>query len=120
MCGRVYLNGDGMGKGTHISLFFTVMRGDYDALLDWPFRHRVTFQILDQGSGHNDLTDSFRPDPSSSSFKQPEAEMNIASGCPLFARQEDIDGANGEGSRFIKGDTLFIKVTVDKTNVRIP
>ena len=120
MCGRVYLNGDGMGKGTHISLFFTLMRGDYDALLDWPFRHRVTFQILDQGSARNHLTDSFRPDPSSSSFKQPETEMNIASGCPLFARQEDLDGTNGEGSRFIKHDTLFIKVIVDNANVRVP
>ncbi|XP_034418850.1 TNF receptor-associated factor 3 isoform X3 [Cyclopterus lumpus] len=31
MCARVYLNGDGMGKGTHLSLFFVVMRGDFDA-----------------------------------------------------------------------------------------
>ena len=27
MCARVYLNGDGMGKTTHMSLFFVVMRG---------------------------------------------------------------------------------------------
>ena len=31
MCSRIYLNGDGMGRGTHISLFFVVMRGQYDA-----------------------------------------------------------------------------------------
>ncbi|XP_075963283.1 TNF receptor-associated factor 3 isoform X2 [Anarhichas minor] len=31
MCARVYLNGDGMGKGTHLSLFFVVMRGDSHA-----------------------------------------------------------------------------------------
>ena len=41
MCGRVYLNGDGMGKGTHLSLFFVLMRGEYDALLEWPFRQKV-------------------------------------------------------------------------------
>jgi len=37
-----------MGKGTHVSLFFVVMKGDYDALLPWPFRHKVrraAFQI---------------------------------------------------------------------------
>lgn len=33
MCARIYLNGDGIGKGTHISIFFVVMRGQYDALL---------------------------------------------------------------------------------------
>ena len=42
MCARIYLNGDGMGKGTHVSLFFVVMRGDYDALLPWPFRQKVS------------------------------------------------------------------------------
>ena len=41
MCTRLYLNGDGMGKGTHVSLFFVVMRGAYDALLKWPFRQKV-------------------------------------------------------------------------------
>lgn len=42
MCARVYLNGDGMGKGTHLSLFFVVMRGEYDALLPWPFKQKVS------------------------------------------------------------------------------
>ncbi|MEQ2197223.1 hypothetical protein XENOCAPTIV_025934, partial [Xenoophorus captivus] len=41
MCARVYLNGDGMGKGTHLSLFFVVMKGEYDALLPWPFKQKV-------------------------------------------------------------------------------
>ena len=48
MCARIYLNGDGMGRGTHISVFFVVMRGQYDALLRWPFRQKVTFMLMDQ------------------------------------------------------------------------
>eukprot|EP00058_Branchiostoma_floridae_P000767 XP_002586255.1 hypothetical protein BRAFLDRAFT_109339 [Branchiostoma floridae] len=36
MCARIYLNGDGMGKGSHISLFFVLMRGHFDWLLRWP------------------------------------------------------------------------------------
>ncbi len=28
MCAKIYLNGDGFGKGTHLSLFFVVMRGE--------------------------------------------------------------------------------------------
>jgi len=43
MCARLYLNGDGMGKGTHVSLFFVIMRGAYDALLKWPFRQKVCY-----------------------------------------------------------------------------
>ena len=41
MCGHVYLNVDSIGKGTHLSLFFVLMRGEYDALLEWPFNQKV-------------------------------------------------------------------------------
>ena len=51
MCGRVYLNGDGMGKGKHLSLFFVLMRGEYDALLEWPFRQKVIDYGLTTGRG---------------------------------------------------------------------
>jgi len=36
MCARIYLNGDGVGRGTHLSLFFVVMQvvsAFYDSLL---------------------------------------------------------------------------------------
>lgn len=41
LCLRLYLNGDGSGKKTHLSLFIVIMRGEYDALLPWPFRNKV-------------------------------------------------------------------------------
>lgn len=50
MCARVYLNGDGMGKGSHLSLFFVVMRGEYDALLPWPFKQKVSTAASQQGA----------------------------------------------------------------------
>ena len=90
MCARIYLNGDGMGKGTHISLFFVIMRGEYDALLRWPFRQKVTFMLLDQENVEH-VIDAFRPDPNSSSFQRPRREANIASGCPLFFPISDLN-----------------------------
>nr|XP_031533356.1 TNF receptor-associated factor 1 isoform X2 [Vicugna pacos] len=42
LCLRLYLNGDGTGKRTHLSLFIVIMRGEYDALLPWPFRNKPT------------------------------------------------------------------------------
>ena len=29
MCAKIYMNGDGIGKGTHLSLFFVVMKGEF-------------------------------------------------------------------------------------------
>ncbi|XP_072545908.1 TNF receptor-associated factor 3 [Salminus brasiliensis] len=115
MCARVYLNGDGMGKGTHLSLFFVVMRGEYDALLPWPFKQKVTLMLMDQGPTRKHLGDAFKPDPNSSSFRRPTGEMNIASGCPLFVAQTVL-----ENGTYIKDDTIFIKVTVDTSDLPDP
>lgn len=46
MCLRIYLNGDGTGRGSHLSLFFVVMRGHSDALLKWPFNQKVILIIM--------------------------------------------------------------------------
>jgi len=113
LCARIYLNGDGMGRGTHVSLFFVVMRGQYDAMLKWPFRQKVTLMFLDQNNREHVL-DAFRPDPTSSSFKRPVSEMNIASGCPLFLAHTKLeDSANG----YVKDNTAFIKLVVNIEDV---
>jgi len=107
-CGRVYLNGDGMGKGSHVSLFFVLLRGDFDALLSWPFRQKVTLSLIDQETGKKNVIDSFRADPTSNSFKRPTTDMNIASGCPLFAAQSKV-----ESSPYLKDDCIFLKIQIE-------
>ncbi|XP_052821939.1 TNF receptor-associated factor 2 isoform X1 [Octopus bimaculoides] len=116
MCLRLYLNGDGMGKGKYISLFFVVMRGSYDALLAWPFQQKVSLMMLDQ-SGTKHVIDSFRPDAKSTSFQRPENKMNIASGCPLFLSLDKLNSPN----TYVKSNTAFFKVVVDTTGLeRMP
>ena len=51
-CLRLYVDGDGCGN-THLSFFMTITKGEYDALLQWPFRHKVTLTLLDQDGGKN-------------------------------------------------------------------
>ena len=118
MCARIYLNGDGIGKSSHLSLFFVVMRGDYDALLPWPFQQRVTFTLLDQQPANKprvDVSDSFIPDSTSNSFRRPVSEMNIASGCPLFFPLADL------GKRaYVLDDTMFIRVAVNIAGISHP
>uniref|UniRef100_A0A3B4ZBG4 TNF receptor-associated factor n=1 Tax=Stegastes partitus TaxID=144197 RepID=A0A3B4ZBG4_9TELE len=112
MCLRIYLNGDGTGRGSHLSLFFVVMRGLSDALLKWPFNQKVTLMLLDQ-SNREHIIDAFRPDVTSSSFQRPVSEMNIASGCPLFCPLSKLDAKNS----YIRDDTIFIKAIVDLTGL---
>ena len=111
MCARIYLNGDGMGRGTHISAFFVVMRGQYDAILRWPFRQKVTFMLLDQDNVEH-VIDAFRPDPNSSSFQRPRRETNIASGCPMFCSLTELNN-----HAYVRDDTMFLKIIVDTTDL---
>ena len=109
VCVRIYLNGDGMGKGTHISLFFVIMRGQYDAILSWPFKQKVTLMLLDQNNREH-VIDAFRPDASSSSFRRPQSAMNIASGVPLFCQWSHVEDRR---HAYIKDDKMFLKILVD-------
>ena len=111
MCVLLYLNGDGMGRGTHISVFFVVMRGQYDALLRWPFRQKVTFMLLDQDNVEH-VIDAFRPDPSSNSFQRPKREMNIASGCPTFCPLSELNNY-----AYVRDDTMFLKIMIDTADI---
>lgn len=113
MCGRVYLNGDGIGKGTHLSIFFAIKKGEYDSFLKWPFKQRVCFRLLNQ-SGGSHVEDAFRPDPTSSSFSRPETEMNIASGCPLFVSHEIIENPL---KGFLKNDTIYLQIQVNTSDL---
>lgn len=114
LCARAYLNGDGSGKGTHISLYFVVMRGEFDSLLLWPFKQKVTLMLLDQSGKKNHIMEVFRADPNSSSFKRPDGEMNIASGCPRFVPHAVLENTK---NTYIRDDTLFLKVVVDLTDL---
>lgn len=112
MCLRVYLNGDGTGRGTHLSLFFVVMKGPNDALLRWPFNQKVTLMLLDQNNREH-VIDAFRPDVSSSSFQRPVSDMNIASGCPLFCPVSKMEAKTS----YVRDDAIFIKAIVDLTGL---
>ena len=106
LCLRLYMDGDGSGKGTHLSFFLTIMRGEYDALLTWPFRQSVTLALINQDK-QRDIVQSFRPEPSSSSFQRPRKEMNVASGCPMFAPVSVLNNPS-----FVKDDCMFLRCQI--------
>ncbi len=109
MCARLYLYGDGDGKRTHLSIFFVLMRGEYDAVLQFPFTFKVTFCLYDQTDQQKHIIDTILPDVKSISFQRPRFNMNPASGIskffPLAILQQD-------NNPYIRNDTMFIKIVV--------
>ncbi|XP_068582927.1 TNF receptor-associated factor 5 [Cebidichthys violaceus] len=113
MASKVYLNGDGEGRGTHLSLYVVLMPGDFDALLPWPFRQTVSLSVLDQSGAANHRSLSFRPDPASKSFQRPagESASNVAVGFSCFLPLNKLE--TPQNAAYVKDDTLFVKVKVD-------
>ena len=117
MCARLYPLGDGIGRSSHISYFFVIMNGENDAILPWPFRQRVTLTLLDQSPARSNISETFLPDVSSSSFQRPTTGMNVASGCPRFVSHELLASRQ---NAYIKESVVFLKVTVDRTGLDQP
>ncbi|CAF3668403.1 unnamed protein product [Rotaria sp. Silwood1] len=104
------LNGYRDARRTYMSLFFVLMRGEYDPILKFPFNYKVTFCLYDQTPQQRHIIDSFRPDIKSNSFQRSRSNMNIASGIPKFFPLEVIQQ---EGNPYVRDDTIFVKIMVD-------
>lgn len=98
---RIYPNGDGLGKKTHVSVFLTIYKSKNDRNLEWPFKEKVTMSVVDS-EGQVLCQDHFRPDPGSSSFQKPVRDHNIASGIPRFLLQEGIENFLVDGALLLK------------------
>ena len=62
---KLFPNGDGDGMDKYISIFFQIMEGRFDGVLQWPFKNMVTLKIL--GYDKKNLSDCFRSNPGSDS-----------------------------------------------------
>ena len=113
MCLFLYMDGDGSGKGTHLSFYITVMRGEHDDQLIWPFQHKVTMILEDQNHQWH-ITHCFmiKPDPTecNASFQRPSShsEMNVAFGFPQFAPLIVLDNLS-----YVKDDILRLHCIID-------
>ena len=105
------MDGDGSGKGTHLSFYIAVMKGDYDMQLAWPFQQKVTLILEDQDHQQH-IAKWFKPDHAeyNASFQRPSlhSEMNIAVGFPKFAPLAVLDNPS-----YVKDDTMIFRCIVD-------
>lgn len=109
---KAYLNGRDRGKGSHLSLYIIIMKGDYDALLEWPFKQKITFYLIDQSDQNNHRTHQLSPNRSLPNikvvFNRPTVKENLGIGNPCFVPHEALTTGD-----YVKDDTIFIKAIVE-------
>ena len=101
MCIEAYLNGNGTGYNTHLSLSF--MKGKYDPLLKWPFDYKVTLILVDQ-THRRHIRHRFQPDRDNPSFQRSQSDRNVLYNFPQFAQLSVLDDGP-----YVKEDVMYIK-----------
>jgi len=109
-----------LAKGKYVSLFICICKGEYDALLVWPFSHRVTFTLLDQCEdvdNRRHITYSVKPNICKENkpfLGRPITDRNASFGAQKFT---DLDTMTT--LEYVKDDTIFIKVEIDSEEMII-
>ena len=103
--------GDGRGKNTHLSVFIIVMKGDYDAILSWPFRKIVKFTVILQEEDPDERMKSTilliaENELNVKAFARPVEEENAECLCLAISHEMLHSG------RYLVDDTLFLQVEV--------
>ena len=125
MCLCIYANGNGSGEGTHISVFVYMMRGDFDSHLQWPFKGKITVQLVNQKEGG----EHYEMNPVTMTSQTADGYNDVFHRCvdcdisdEGWGLQEFVSHADlykpEEGKEYLKNDTLKFRVTkVDVTSV---
>ena len=75
----------------------------------------ILFVISADQDHRKHIVQTFKPTLDSNSFQRPRTDMNVASGCPQFAKLSILDEEN-----YVREDVLFIKCIVDTSKIFHP
>lgn len=111
-CIILYPNGQGSGRGTHVGIVLSIMKGNHDQVLSWPFHFPVELRLL--GKRGIAMKKTFTPCRELACFERPTTGMNPGYGylefCPLSLLKKD----------YIHEDTVFILVNVKGATEQSP
>ena len=119
MCVEFHPNGLNEGCDTYLSIFVCLLQGQYDDILPWPFKQKVTITLIDQQpnlSLRRNIQMTSLPRNNSQLSRQCYSKpselspRNVAFGFSKFISQERL-----KTRRFLVNDTIFVCVEVDQS-----
>ena len=114
MCLMMDANGFRTGKGTHVSVYIYLMRGDNDDNLKWPFKGTIKVSLLNQlEDGQHYTKQIWAPKnnvPEDTSGRVTGKERAARGwGSPEFISNQDLQTV-GKNCQYLKDNTLFFRV----------
>ena len=112
MCLNVFANGNDEGKGTHVSVYLFMMRGENDDNLVWPFQGEVTLTLLNQLEDKNHREDMLLDEYMYISRIVTDGERGTGYGIPQFVSHEELGHRADTNCQYLKDDSLYFRVSV--------
>ena len=115
MCISIYANGHRDGKGTHVSVFTCLMKGENDDHLPWPFTGTVTVELLNQleDDNHDWVDMTFPPDEDASQRVLNKEAPIEGWGEQQFIPHSDLGYNAAENYQYLKDDSLYFRISVE-------
>ena len=103
---KVYINGNGDGKGTHVSVFVYILEGRNDSKLKWPFIGSVKIELLNQlkDGSHHIKTVPFK--------LEHNTQVGSSLGYSQFIPHTELSQNSSYNREYLKDDTLYFRVSV--------
>ncbi len=98
----MFANGYEEGEGSHVSVFACIVKGQYDAELNWPFVGKVTFELLNQleDKKHHSSALIFTP-----------VEKGTG-GYSEYIHHSRLSRDTASNTQYLKDDTLYFRISV--------
>ena len=110
-------NGDGSGKGSHLSIYAYIMKGQHDDRLQWPFTGTIIIELLNwlEDKGHYKRTFSIIISIDNDNFgRVTEGEYGNATGRPQFISQSSLNSSTNP--QYLYQDCIRMRVQVIANN----
>ncbi|KAL5016199.1 hypothetical protein ScPMuIL_006852 [Solemya velum] len=110
--------GDGKARGKFLSVFICVCRGEFDALLSWPFNLDVSITLIDQcqdPAARRNTTFTIKPNTCKDNkvfLGRPVGERNASFGAQRFLELEKVNSLD-----YVRDNVVFIKCSIDSQDM---
>jgi hypothetical protein len=94
----------------YLSIYITLLRGEFDPILFYPFPYNIYFCLCDQSGERKHIQSTLKPDQNLPSFACPTSERNPEIGIKNFCPLNYLTDAQ---SIYLKEGVFFIRVFID-------
>jgi len=121
LCVRIDANGYKKQRGTHMSVFICLMKGEYDDELSWPFHGEIAVELLDQNAlegKHHRCTICYDENSDYRGQRVVLGEKRLAGeGEDQFIPHSKLHPDQDSTVQYLKDDCLLFRVSVSRVEL---